>query len=87
MEEKKMNKIVVFCKEDENVRVGDEVVLTTSEFNFNSLTGCFDVEAIKGTVVLAEHIGEDYSKFVAEKSSNGGCYGFDYFKVVEIVEA
>lgn len=53
-----MNKITVFCKEDANVKVGDEVVLTTSEFNFNSLTGTFDVEAIKSTVVLAEKIGK-----------------------------
>lgn len=87
MENKKeLNEIVVFCREDEEINVGDEVVTTTSDYNFNSLDGCFDNEAIKGIRVLAEHIGEDYSEFKSELSCNGGVYGYDYFKVVEIVE-
>lgn len=83
--ESNLRRVHAFCREDEEILVGDEVATTTSEFPYNSLTHSFDNEAVKCYVVLGERIGEDYSEFVAEKSTNGGCYGFDYFKVVEVL--
>lgn len=70
----------------DQIRVGDEVVTTTSEIDFNSKTDCFDQSVDTVVTVLAEHTREDYSEYVAGKSNNGGCYGYDYWKVIKILE-
>lgn len=76
----------IYHRYDEVVQVGDVVATTTSEFDYNGLTHNFDREAKSYTNVVAVKIGDDYSNYVPEKSCNGGCYGFDYFRVVEINE-
>lgn len=80
-----MNKQVtldVYHREDEVIADGDVVATTTSEFDYNGLTHCFDNEATEHTTVLAVKVDEDYSAFEAEKSCNGGSYGFNYYKVI-----
>lgn len=77
----------IFHREDEKIEIGDVVSTTTSEFNYNGITHCFDKEATEFTTVEAVKVGYDYDNYVAEKSCNGGCYGFDYYEVTEIVEA
>lgn len=74
----------IYHREDEVVQVGDVVATTTSEFDYNGLTHCFDREAKSYTECVVVKIGEDYSEYVPEKSCNGGCYGFDFYRVVEI---
>ncbi|MBQ9024802.1 MAG: hypothetical protein IJ104_00835 [Methanobrevibacter sp.] len=77
--------IIVWVTPGNEIRPGDEITTTTSEFNYDCLTGSFDKEATIPVEVIAEHIAEDYSEYVAEKSTNGGCYGYDYWKVIEVI--
>lgn len=77
----------IWHQADEKIEIGDIVATTTSEFNYNGITQTFDNEATDYTTVKAVKVGYDYDNYVAEKSCNGGCYGFDYFEVTEIVEA
>ncbi len=71
----------VFHREDIEVKTGDIVATTTSEFNFDGVCFCFDNEATECTTILARHFKSDYSEYVEEKSRTGGCYGFDYYIV------
>lgn len=73
----------IFHREDEKIEIGDIVATTTSEFNYNGKTHCFDQEAVEVTTVTAIHVGSNYDEYVAEKSYNGGCYGFDYYEVID----
>lgn len=77
-------RVTVVHNSDECVKSGDVVSTTTSEFNYNSLTHCFDDDCNSRTVVIAEHIGEDYTDYDVRRCNNGGCYGYDYFKVISI---
>lgn len=77
----------IFHKEGEKIEIGDVVSTTTSEFDYNGITHCFDREATKFTTVEAVKVGYNYDNYVAEKSCNGGCYGFDYYEVKKIVGA
>ena len=73
----------IFHREGEKIKTGDVVSTTTSEFDYNGITHCFDKEATEFTTVKAVKVGYDYDNYVAEKSCNGGCYGFDYYKVID----
>lgn len=70
------------------LKVGDKVYWTTSDFEYNGVTGCFEnnlenyaiVEIDKDSVIA------DESEFIVEKCNNGGCYGFYSGIVTEIHE-
>lgn len=70
------------------LKVGDRVYWTTSDFEYNGVTGCFEnnlenyaiVEIDKDSVIA------DESEFIAEKCNDGGCYGFYSGIVTEIHE-
>lgn len=85
MNEKTIYDIYIEMRVNENVYENDVVHTTTSDFNYNSLLGCFDELATRRVKVRAEHIGEDYSEFVAEKSRTGGKYGYDTYRVLEVL--
>ena len=81
-----MNKQVtldIYHRPEETIENGDVVSTTTSEFAYNGVSGVFDNEATECTTVVAEHIGYNYDEFNLDKCRNGGCYGFDYFKVID----
>lgn len=81
-----LKEITVWINPDfDEIQMGQIVATTTSEFDFNGVTHVFDKSATTGVNVLVEHIGEDYSEYVAEKSCNGGCYGYDYWKVHRVL--
>ena len=82
-----MNTTTVLCwiRPEDEIRPGDEVTTTTSEFGFDCLTGTFDEEADIPVEIIGEHISEDYSEYVHGKHNNGGCYGYDYWRVVEVL--
>ena len=81
-----LKEITVWINPDfDEIQMGQIVAITTSEFDFNGVTHVFDKSATTGVNVLVEHIGEDYSEYVAEKSCNGGGYGYDYWKVHRVL--
>jgi hypothetical protein len=36
--------------------------------------------------VLAKYEYGDYSEYDPDKCNNGGCYGYDYYTIVEVLE-
>lgn len=82
-----IKRIQIWGKPEEDVfEVGDVVETTTSEFEFNNLTGRFENNLTWLGEVKAKKIGDDYSNFDIRKCCNGGSYGFDYFEIVEIID-
>lgn len=80
-----MSKIIIKTNYPEDVKIGSEVSTTTSEFEYDSVAGRFDNNLYTTAEVEVEHIAEDYSEYVQGKACNGGCYGFDYYKVVRVI--
>lgn len=78
--------ITVWTTPGNTIRPGDDITTTTSEFNFDCLTGTFDKEATVCFEVEAKHQAEDYTEFVQGKHNNGGCYGYDYWTVIRVIE-
>lgn len=79
-------KIRLFTNHPEEVAPGIEVSTCTSEFPYDSVTENFENNLSSTITVEVEHIGEDYSEYVPGKACNGGCYGYDYWKVINVVE-
>ena len=82
----KQTTLDIFHREDENIEIGDIVATTTAEFDYNGLTHTFDKEATTSTLCVVEWVDDDYSEFDPDKCRNGGCYGFDYYKVISILD-
>ena len=82
-----LTKIDIYANPLEDLfNVGDEISTTTSEFPYNSLTHCFDSQATYMGTVLAKYEESDYSEYDPDKCNNGGCYGYDYYTIVEVLE-
>lgn len=85
---------MVFCngiyevetKIDDEINVGDEIVLVNSncEFDFNCITGSFETTEASW-VVDVEIVKQDLSNYIPEKSNNGGCYAFATAIVKEVL--
>ena len=83
----KLTKINIYANPSEDLfNVGDEISTTTSEFLYNSLTHRFDSQATYMGTVLAKYEYGDYSEYDPDKCNNGGCYGYDYYTIVEVLE-
>lgn len=54
---------------------GDEVFLTSSEFEYDSAYGCFNSTKYTYEVELTI-VNEDLSEYNPAKCRNGGCYAF-----------
>lgn len=76
--------LTIYHRIDETVQIGDVVSTTTSSFDYNGITHEFDNEAAESTIVIAILIESDYSQYEPGKHTDGGAYGFDYYKVVGI---
>lgn len=70
------------------LKVGDRVYWTTSDFEYNGVTGCFENNLENYAIVEIDEnsVIADESEFIAEKCNNGGCYGFYSGIVTEIHE-
>lgn len=77
--------IRIFTEHPEDLEVGVEVHTTTSDFDFDNITGCFTRNTSYAGEVVAELISEDYSEYDPDKCSTGGCYGFSTWKVLEVL--
>ena len=79
--------IINFNNEVE-LKVGDVVSTTTSDFLYDNYYGVFaDREDLTMYAdVDVEHVRSDYSEYDERTCRNGGNYGYDYYIVTKINE-
>ena len=81
-----MSMRIYFNNEIEDVNVGDEVITTTSTFDYDNVAGTFanDLNAYADVDVEFSH--SDYSEYDSRTCRDGGNYGYDYYVVTKIHE-
>ena len=79
--------IINFNNEVE-LKVGDVVSTTTSDFSYDNYYGCFvsSSELTMYADVDVEYSHSDYSEYDPRTCRNGGNYGYDYYVVTKIHE-
>ena len=79
--------IINFNNEVE-LKVGDVVSTTTSEFSYDNYYGCFvnSEELTMYADVDVEYSHSDYSEYDPRTCRDGGDYGYDYYVVTKIHE-
>lgn len=79
--------IINFNNEVE-LKVGDVVSTTTSDFSYDNYYGCFvsSSELTMYADVDVEHVRSDYSEYDPRTCRDGGDYGYDYYVVTKIHE-
>ena len=79
--------IINFNNEVE-LKEGDVVSTTTSEFSYDNYYGCFvnSEELTMYADVDVEHVRSDYSEYDPHTCRDGGNYGYDYYVVTKIHE-
>ena len=83
-----MDKLFIEFSGDVELKIGDVVSTTTSEFSYDNYYGCF-VNAEELTAfadVEVEHVRSDYSEYDPRTCRDGGDYGYDYYVVTKIHE-
>lgn len=79
--------IINFNNEVE-LKEGDVVSTTTSEFSYDNYYGCFvnSDELTQYADVEVEYHHSDYSEYDSRTCRDGGNYGYDYYVVTKINE-
>ena len=77
---------IYFNSEIETVKVGDEVITTTSTFDYDNVAGTFSSDLNAYADVDVEHVRSDYSEYDPRTCRDGGNYGYDYYVVTKIHE-
>ena len=79
--------IINFNNEVE-LKEGDVVSTTTSEFSYDNYYGCFvnSDELTQYADVEVEFTHSDYSEYDPRTCRDGGDYGYDYYVVTKIHE-
>ena len=78
--------IIYFNNEIEGVSVGDEVITTTSTFDYDNVAGTFSSDLNAYADVDVNYLFSDYSEYDERTCRNGGNYGYDYYVVTKINE-
>ena len=73
-------------EEDKEFKVGEIIGTTTAEFEYNSIDCCFENNLERLGTVRAVLVDSDYSEYESKNSCNGGAYGFDFWKITEVIE-
>ena len=83
-----MDKLFIEFSGDVELKIGDVVSTTTSEFSYDNYYGCFvnSEELTMYADVDVEHVRSDYSEYDPRTCRDGGDYGYDYYIVTEIRE-
>lgn len=81
-----MNMRIYFNNEFESVDVGDEVITTTSTFDYDNVAGMFSNDLNAYADVDVEHTRSDYSEYDPRTCRDGGDYGYEYYTVTKIHE-
>ena len=77
---------IFYNNEFEDVNVGDEVITTTSTFDYDNLAGMFSNDLNAYADVDVEFSRSDYSEYDPRTCRDGGDYGYDYYVVTKIHE-
>lgn len=77
---------IYFNSEIETVKVGDEVITTTSTFDYDNVAGTFSSDLNAYADVDVEYLSSDYSEYDPRTCRDGGNYGYDYYIVTKIHE-
>ena len=83
-----MDKLFIEFSENVELKIGDVVSTTTSDFPYDNYYGSF-VSANDLTQyadVDVEHVRSDYSEYDPRTCRDGGDYGYDYYIVTKIHE-
>ena len=78
--------IIYYNNEYEDVDVGDEVITTTSTFDYDNVAGMFSNDLNAYADVDLEFTRSDYSEYDPRTCRDGGDYGYDYYVVTKIHE-
>ena len=80
--------MIIYFNELVDLCVGDEVITTTSTFDYDNYYGCFvnSEELTMYADVDVEHVRSDYSEYDQRTCRDGGNYGYDYYVVTKIHE-
>lgn len=81
-----MDMRIYFNNEFESVDVGDEVITTTSTFDYDNIAGMFSNDLNAYADVDVEHTRSDYSEYDPRTCRDGGDYGYNYYVVTKINE-
>ena len=79
-----MSMRIYFNEEIEDVNVGDEVITTTSTFDYDNVAGTFSSDLNAYADVDVEHVRSDYSEYDPRFCRDGGAYGYEYYVVTKI---
>ena len=77
---------LVYSEKINELKTGDIIYLTTSEFMYDCIYACFMKDIRRSARVKVKILLEDLSEFVPGKCVNGGCYGFASAEVLEILK-
>ena len=76
----------VWAENISELKPGDTIYLTTSDFMYDCMCGCF-MNDIRGHAdVDVVILSEDLSEYVPEKSSTGGAYAYAAARVLKILD-
>ena len=75
---------IYFNNEIEDVSVDDEVITTTSTFDYDNVAGTFSSDLNAYVDVDVEYLHSDYSEYDQRTCRDGGNYGYDYYVVTKI---
>jgi len=73
----------VYSEKADEIKPGDIIYLTTSEFMYDCVYGVFMKDIRKSVKVEVEILNEDLSEYVPGKHLTGGCYGYAAAEVLE----
>lgn len=80
--------MIIKFGEDVELKVGDEVSVTTAEFPYNNYYGTFvnAEDLTQYAEVEVKYTHSDYSEYDPRTCRDGGNYGYDYYIVTKIHE-
>ena len=83
-----MDKLFIEFSEDVELKIGDVVSTTTSDFPYDNYYGQFvsSDELTQYADVEVEYSNSNYSEYDSRTCRDGGDYGYDYYVVTKIHE-
>ena len=83
-----MDKLFIEFNENVELKIGDVVITTTSDFQYDNYYGQFvnSDELTQYADVDVDYSHSDYSEYDPRTCRNGGNYGYDYYTVTKIHE-
>ena len=83
-----MDKLFIEFSEDVELKTGDVVSITTSQFPYDNYYGSFVSanDLTQYAEVEVEHHHSNYSEYDPRTCRDGGNYGYDYYTVTKIHE-